>query len=70
MGKVQWVVLTYLLAKELRGLRLSPSGVKEEWYQWPRWIGGYNYSNINANSLHIAVILIMKYVRDLDRLIR
>ena len=30
VGKAQWVVLTYSVAKELPGLGISPTGVKEE----------------------------------------
>ena len=35
-GKEQWLVLPYLVAKELPRLRIVPPGVKEERYWWPR----------------------------------
>ena len=38
VGKGQWMVFSYSLAKELQGLRLSPLRVKEEIYWQPRWI--------------------------------
>ena len=38
VGKGQWVVFPYSVAKELQGLRLSPLRVKEEIYWQPRWI--------------------------------
>ena len=38
VGKGQWVVLPYLVDKDLHGLRLIPPGVKEERYWRPRWI--------------------------------
>ena len=46
--KGQWVVMPYLVAKELPGLRLISLGVKEEQYRQPWWIGNYSYSNLNA----------------------
>ena len=38
VGKGRWVVLPYLVTKELRGLRLIPPGVKEEKDWRPRWL--------------------------------
>ena len=34
VGKVQWEVLPYLVAKEIPELRLIPPIVKEEHYHW------------------------------------
>ena len=41
--KGQWVVLPYLVAKRLPGLRLSPAGMKVERDRRPRWLGDYIY---------------------------
>ena len=41
--KGQWVVLPYLVAKGLPGLRLSPPGVKVERDRRPRWLGDYSF---------------------------
>ena len=38
VGKGQWMVFSYSLAKELQGLRLIPLKVKEDRYWQPRWI--------------------------------
>ena len=70
VGKGQWVVLTYSVARELPGLRIRPHVKKEERDQKPRWIGGYSYSNINSNSLTISTLYIIHYEQDLYRLIR
>ena len=56
--------------KELTGLSLSLSGVKEERDQWPRWLGYYSYSNLNSKNLPIIVLSAMKYGWALDLLIR
>ena len=50
------MVLPYYLSKELSVIRLIPPGVKEERYQWLRWIGDYIYSNINADILPTATL--------------
>ena len=65
-----WGVLPYLVAKELLGLNLVPPGVKEEWYQWPIWVGYFNYSNINADYLLNSVLSTMQYGQTLYGLIR
>ena len=64
------MVLPYLVAQELPGLRFIPSGVKEEWYRRPRWIGGSSHSNINSDSLPIAALYVIHYNQNLDHLIR
>ena len=66
----QWVVLPYLLAKELPGLSMILQGVKEDrdWRPW--WLGYYSYSNLNSETLPIVVLSVMQYGRSLDRLIR
>ena len=57
---VKWVVLLYLVAKDILVLRVSPLVVKEEWDQWPRLISNCSYSSINADSLPIAVLSSMQ----------
>ena len=64
------MVLPYLVAKELRGLRLIPPRVKEERDRRPRWLGDYSYSNLNSKTLPISALSAIQYGRDLDRLIR
>ena len=44
--KGQWVVLPYLAAKDLLGIKLSLPGVKEGRDRRPRWLGNYSYSNL------------------------
>ena len=46
--KGQWVVLPYLVAKMLTGLRLRPPGVKVERDRRPCWLGDYSYFKTNA----------------------
>ena len=46
--KGQLVVLPYLVANDLLGLRLIPPGVKEERDRWPRQLGDYSYTNLNS----------------------
>ena len=70
VGKEQWVVLPYSLSKDLMGLRLSPPGVKEDFYWRPKWVNDYSYSNINTDTLPIALLSAIQYGRVLDRLIR
>ena len=60
VGKGQWVVLPYLVAKELPELRLRPPGVKEERKDWLWWIGDYGYSNLNSKDLPIATLFAMQ----------
>ena len=69
MEKGQWVVLPYLVAKSLPGLRLSLPGVKVERNRRPRWIGDYSYFKTNAETLLVACLSAMQYGRALDRLL-
>ena len=69
-SKGQWVVLPYLVANELLGLRLILPGVKEERYLRPQWIGDYSYTNLNYENLPIYAMSSMQYGRYLERLIR
>ena len=68
--KIQWVVLPYLVAKGMPGLRLSPPGEKVERDQRPRWIGDYSYFKTNAETLLVACLSAMQYGWALDCLIR
>ena len=70
VDKGRWVVLTYLVAKELPGLRLISLGVKEERDRRPQWLGSYSFSNLNYKTLLISAMSAMKYGRDLERLIK
>ena len=54
--KGQWVVLPYLVAKRLLGLRLIPPGVKVERDRRPWWLGGYTYFKTNAETLPVACL--------------
>ena len=44
--------------------------MKEEWDRWPRWLGDYTYTNLNAETLSIASLSAIQYVWALYRLIR
>ena len=67
--KGQWVVLPYLVAKGMPGLRLSPPGMKVERDRIPRWLGAYSYFKTNAKTFPVACFSAMQYGRALDRLI-
>ena len=69
VGKVQWVLLPYSVAKELLGLRLTPPGVKEERDRQPWWIGDFSFGNLNSETLPIAALYAMKYGWALYRLV-
>ena len=69
VGKGKWVVLPYLVAKELSGLRPIHPGVKEEQERQPRWIGDYSYSYINSKSLPTAALSDINYGRKLGCLV-
>ena len=56
VSKGQWVVLTYSVAKEIPGLRLSPLRVKEERDWQPQWLGNCSYSKLNTETLPIAAL--------------
>ena len=68
--KGQWVVIPYLVAKRLPGLRLISPGVKVERDRRPLWIGDYSYFKTNAETLPVACLSAMKYGWALDRLLR
>ena len=68
--KGQWVVIPYLVAKRLPGLRLISPGVKVERDRRPLWIGDYSYFKTNAETLPVACLSAMQYGRALDRLLR
>ena len=68
--KGHWFFLPYSVDKELPGLRLIPSGVKEDRYRRLQWLGDYRYSNLNSKTLPISALSTMQYFRALERLIR
>ena len=70
VGKERWFFLPYLVAKELPGLMMIPTVVKEERYHQPRRLGDYSYSKLNPKTLPISALSSMQYDRVLDRLIR
>ena len=45
--KGKWVVLAYLVAKELPRLSLILKGAKEDRDRRTYWLGSYNFININ-----------------------
>ena len=63
-------MLSCLVDKDLPGLILIPSGVKEERDQRTRWLGNYSYSNLNYETLPIAAMSAMQYGQALERLIK
>ena len=70
VDKGKWVVLPYLVAKRLPGLRSIPTGVKLDRDRRPRLLGDYSYFKTNAETLLVICLSVMKYGRALDRLIR
>ena len=68
--KGQWTLLTYLVAKRLPGLSLSPPGMKVERDRIPRWLGNYSYFKTNADNLPVAFLSSMQYGHTLDHLLR
>ena len=63
-------MLPYLVAKQIPGLRLSPSGVKVERDMRPLWLGDYSYFKTNAKTLPVACLSLMQYICALDHLFR
>ena len=70
VGKGQWVVLSYLVTKEIPGLRQRPPVAKEERDRQPQWIGDYSSSNLHYENLTISAMYAMKYGWYLESLIR
>ena len=68
--KGQWLVLNYLVAKELSLLTVIPTKVKEDQDWQPRWLGAYIFTSTNAYSLPIVALSAIQYGLALDRLIR
>ena len=68
--KGQWMVLPYLVAKRIPGLRLIPPGVKVERDRRPCWIGHYSYFKTNDKTLLVACLSSMQYGCALDHLLR
>ena len=68
--KGNWVVLPYLAAKRLPGLRVVPPGLKLERDRRPCWLGDYCYFKTNAKTLPVACLSATQYGQALDRLIR
>ena len=69
MEKGQWVVLPYLVAKRLPGLRLNPPDVKVEQERIPCWLGNYSYYKTNAETLPVACLSAIQYGWVLHRLL-
>ena len=61
VGTEQLVVLTYLVTKELPGLRLIPLGVQEDWYRRPRLISDYSFTFMNVKYLPISALSSIQY---------
>ena len=68
--KGQWMVIPYLVAKRLLGLRLIPPGVKMERDRRPRWLGNYSYYKTYSKTLPVSCLSAMQCGRALDRLLR
>ena len=63
------MILPYLVANDLPGLRIIPQGVKEEWDRQTRCISDYSFTSINSKFLPSYALSSMPYGWDLDRLI-
>ena len=70
IGKSQWVVLPFDLAKSLPNLTLSPPGVVPQWDRRPRWICDYSFSGINQDTVPLAPLESMQYGNALHRFLR
>ena len=70
VGKVQWVMLPYLVAWNLPGLRLRPLVVKEERERRTMWLGDNSYFKLNCITLPISELLSTQYGQDLDLLLQ
>ena len=66
VAKGKWVLLPYLVAKELTGIYIIPPGVKDERYIHPIWLRGYSFRNIEYVNSSIFALSTMQYDRDLD----
>ena len=67
--KWQWTVIPYLVAKLLLVLRLSPPWMKVEKDRMPLCLIDYSFYKTNAETLPVACLYAMQYIRALDRLL-
>ena len=70
INKEQWIILPFEQVKNLKGLRISPSGVVPQRERRPRWIGDYSWSKLNADTIDIAPLESMQFGRALERILR
>ena len=63
------MVLPFLVAKGIPGLRLSPPGVKVEQDRRPLWLGDYIYFKTNAETIPVPCLSATQYGWALDFLI-
>jgi len=68
--KGQWIILPASVAKNLKGLRLSPPGVVPQRDRRPRWICDYTWSLVNEETLDLAPREAMQFGQALDRVLR
>ena len=64
-----WLVLPYELIKDLPGLRLSPSGVKDERDRRPRLVVDHTFFFVNRDTLALAPKESMQFGQALPRII-
>ena len=67
---VQWLVLPYLVSKELLGLRLNLPALEEERDRRLIWLANYRFSTIHSGILPISYLYAMQYSRALNHLQR
>ena len=70
IGKHQWVILTFEVAKDLPGLRLSPPGCVPQRDRRPRWICDYTYYEVNKDTINLFADDAMQFGHALERFLR
>lgn len=68
--KGQWIILPASIAKQLKGLRVSPPGVVPQHERRPRWICDYTWSMLNEETVKLAPREAMQFGNCLDRVLR
>ena len=70
IAKSQWLVLPAEAMADLPGLRVSPPGVVVQSDRRPRWICNYTWSQVNQETLPLALFESMQFGHALDGILR
>ena len=68
--KEHWVLLPYMVAHNLPGLMLIPSGVKVEIDLRPCWLLDYIFNKINSKTLPLTDVELTQCGQTLDWLMK